>query len=46
MANSLWIIARNALYYWEIRRGHSSEEAMRIAAQRLLKSKREQASGV
>ncbi len=41
MANSLWIMARDALYYWEIRRGHSPEEAMRIAAQRLLKSKRE-----
>ncbi len=36
MANSLWNMARDALYFQEIRKGHSPEEAMRIAAQRLL----------
>ena len=35
-ANSLFIMARDALYFQEIRRGHSPEEAMKIAAQRLL----------
>ncbi len=35
-ANSLFVMARDALYFQEIRRGHSPEEAMRIAAQRLL----------
>ena len=37
-ANSLFIMARDALYHQEIRRGHSPAEAMRIAAQRLLSS--------
>jgi hypothetical protein len=41
MANSLWIMARDALYFQEIRQGHSPEEAMRIAAQRLLNSHQE-----
>jgi hypothetical protein len=36
VANSLFIMARDALYFQEIRRGHSPEEAMKIAAQRLL----------
>ncbi len=35
-ANSLFIMARDALYFQKIRRGHSPEEAMKIAAQRLL----------
>jgi hypothetical protein len=35
-ANSLFIMARDVLYFQEIRRGHSPEEAMKIAAQRLL----------
>jgi hypothetical protein len=35
-ANSLFIMARDALYFQEIRQGHSPEEAQRIAAQRLL----------
>ena len=35
-ANSLFIMARDALYFQEIRRGHSPKEAMKIAAQRLL----------
>jgi hypothetical protein len=35
-ANSLFIMARDALYFQEIRRGHSPEKAMKIAAQRLL----------
>ncbi len=35
-ATSLFIMARDALYFQEIRRGHSPEEAMKIAAQRLL----------
>ncbi len=35
-ANSLFIMACDALYFQEIRRGHSSEEAMKIAARRLL----------
>lgn len=35
-ANSLFVMARDALYHQEIRHGHSPEEAMRIAAQRLL----------
>ena len=35
-ANSLFIMARDALYFQEIRRGHSPEEAMKITAQRLL----------
>ncbi len=37
-ANSLFVMARDALYQQEIRRGCSPEEAMRIAAQRLLSS--------
>jgi hypothetical protein len=37
-ANSLFLMARDALYYQELRRGHSPEEAHRIAAQRLLNS--------
>ena len=35
-ANSLFVMARDALYFQEIRRGHSPEEALKIAAQRLL----------
>jgi hypothetical protein len=35
-ANSLFIMARDALYYQEIKHGHSSTEAMQIAAQRML----------
>lgn len=35
-ANSLFVMARDALYFQEIRRGHSPEEAMQIAAHRLL----------
>ena len=35
-ANSLFVMARDALYQQEIRRGCSPEEAMRIAAQRML----------
>ena len=35
-ANSLFVMARDALYHQEIRRGHSPEEAMHIAAQRML----------
>jgi hypothetical protein len=35
-ANSLFIMARDALHFQEIRRGHSPEEAMKIAARRLL----------
>ncbi len=35
-ANSLFIMARDALYHQELRRGRSPEEAMHIAAQRLL----------
>ena len=35
-ANSLFVMARDALYFQEIRRGHSPEDALRIAAQRLL----------
>jgi hypothetical protein len=35
-ANSLFVMARDALYFQEIRRGHSPEEALRIAAPRLL----------
>ena len=37
-ANSLFIMARDALYHQEIRRGRSPEEAMRVAAQRMLNS--------
>ncbi len=37
-ANRLFIMARDALYYQELRRGRSPEEARRIAAQRLLNS--------
>jgi len=37
-ANSLFVMARDALYQQEIRQGSSPEEAMRIAAQRLLSS--------
>jgi hypothetical protein len=46
MANSLLIMARDALSFQEIRRVHSPEEALRIAAQQLLKSKGAQATGV
>ena len=35
-ANSLFVMARDALYFQEIRRGRSPEDAMKIAAQRLL----------
>ena len=35
-ANSLFVMARDALYQQEIQRGCSPEEAMRIAAQRML----------
>ena len=35
-ANSLFIMAHDALYQQEIRRGCSPEEALRIAAQRML----------
>jgi hypothetical protein len=35
-ANSLFVMARDALYHQEIRRGHPPEEAMHIAAQRML----------
>jgi hypothetical protein len=35
-ANSLFVMARDALYHQELRRGCSPEEAMRIAAQRML----------
>ena len=35
-ANSLFVMARDALYQQEIRREGSPEEAMRIAAQRML----------
>lgn len=35
-ANSLFVMARDALYYQEIWRGHTPDEAMRIAAQRML----------
>ncbi len=35
-ANSLFIMARDALYFQKIRRGHSPEEAMKIGAQRPL----------
>jgi len=42
IANSLFIMARDALYYQEIRRGRSPEEAMRVAARRML-NKTEQA---
>jgi hypothetical protein len=37
-ANSLFLMARDALYYQELGHGHSPEEARRIAAQRLLAS--------
>ena len=37
-AFSLFTMARDALYYQEIRRGLSHEEAMRVAARRLLNS--------
>lgn len=37
-ANSLFIMARDALYQQEIRHGHTPADAMRIAAQRLLNS--------
>ena len=35
-ANSLFVMARDALYQQEIRRGCSPEEAMRVAAKRML----------
>jgi hypothetical protein len=37
-AYSLFVMARDALYHQEVRRGLSTEEAMRVATQRLLKS--------
>jgi hypothetical protein len=37
-ANSLFIMARDALYQQEIRHGHTPAEAMQIAAQRMLNS--------
>ena len=37
-ANGLFLMARDALYYQELRRGRSPDEARRIAAQRLLNS--------
>ena len=37
-ANSLFVMARDALYHQELRRGHSAADAMRIAAQRMLNS--------
>jgi hypothetical protein len=37
-ANSLFIMARDALYHQEIRRGHTPADAMQIAAQRMLSS--------
>lgn len=37
-ANSLFIMARDALYHQAIRHGHPPAEAMRIAAQRMLSS--------
>ena len=37
-AYSLFIMARDALYHQEIRRGLPPEQAMRVAAQRLLRS--------
>ncbi len=36
IANSLFIMARDALYYQEIRHGRSPEEAMRVSARRML----------
>ena len=37
-AYSLFNMARDALYHQELRRGRSPQEAMRVAAQRLLNS--------
>jgi hypothetical protein len=37
-ANSLFVMARDALYHQELRRGHTPAEAMQIAAQRMLSS--------
>ena len=37
-AYSLFSMARDALYHQELRRGRSPQEAMRVAAQRLLNS--------
>ncbi len=37
-ANSLFVMAREALYHQEIRRGLPPADAMRVAAQRLLSS--------
>jgi len=37
-AYSLFIMARDALYHQEIRRGMSPEDAIRVAARRLLNS--------
>jgi hypothetical protein len=37
-ANSLFVMARDALYHQELRRGHTPTDAMRIAAQRMLSS--------
>jgi hypothetical protein len=36
LCDSLFVMARDALFFQEIYRGHSPEEALRIAAQRLL----------
>jgi hypothetical protein len=41
VANSLFVMACDALYFQEIRKGRSPHEATRIAAQRLLNSGRE-----
>jgi len=37
-AYSLFVMARDALYLQEIRRGRTPEEATRVAAQRMLNS--------
>lgn len=37
-AYSLFVMARDALYFQEIRRGRPPEEATRVAAQRMLNS--------
>ncbi|HET7087118.1 MAG TPA: hypothetical protein VFL17_00560 [Anaerolineae bacterium] len=37
-AYSLWVMARDALYHQELRRGRSPEEAIRVAARRMLNS--------
>ena len=35
-AYTLWVMARDALYHQELRRGRSPMEAMRVAARRML----------